>query len=323
MKKRLFSKIMAIMVVSVAGIGFIMSGQAQAEESDVGVSMFVTPMSQRILLIPGETYEGVITVANSANAQKNLNYLVKVGSYKLTKNNETGDDYGPVDVETRGERNTMVDWVTVDKEGGEIEPNGTDQITFKIDVPENAPAGAQYASILVSQVDDSNNKKDDVIINNKYQLVSAIFANVSGETIEKGQIIGNDVPSFLLNNKLEASSMVRNEGNIYTDAEYTLQVWPMFSDEEICTNEEKPITSLVLPDTERYNVQNCDLPSIGLFNVKQVVKIFGETSTTTKTVIACPLWLLFIIIFLVVAIIIWIVMKIRNRKKNTKKSEEQ
>ena len=130
----------------------------------------------------------------------------------------------------------------------------------------------------------------------------------------EGVISDNSMPSFLLNGPLVAESMVKNEGNVHTDAEYIFQVWPLFSDEELCTNEEKPETSLVLPDTEKYHAQSCDLPSFGIFKAKQTVSIFGKSSIVERTVIVCPLWLLFVILFGIVALIIWIFMKAKKRK---------
>ncbi len=314
--KNIIQKLITAIMVAILGCGFIATGNVKAEDAP-NTSMFVTPMSQELLLVPGEKYEGIITVSNAANAQDTLNYLVKVGSYGWNKGDDDSDDYGGINVETRSERNQIMDWITLGRTSGTIKPNENDKIPFTINVPENAPAGAQYASILVVR-DDENDAStgDHVVIQNIFQLASAIIANVAGETSEKGVITENNIPSFLTTGHLETSSMVKNEGNVYTNAEYTLQVWPMFGDEEICTNEEKPEISMVLPDTERYHVQTCDLRSIGLFKARQVVKIFGETSITEKTIIVCPLWLLFIVVFIVAAIIIWLIIRIRghNRK---------
>ena len=117
-----------------------------------------------------------------------------------------------------------------------------------------------------------------------------------------------------------ASSTVKNNGNVHTNAKYTLQVWPLFSDEEICTNEEEPATSLIMPETERMHVEECNLPSVGIFKVKQTVEIFGEKSVAEKTILMCPLWLLFLVLFAIIALVIWIVTKVK--KKPAKKEAE-
>ena len=309
--------IIALAILMLSG-SFIILDNVSAD-GDIISSMFVTPMSQELLLIPGETYEGVISVSNAASAQEDLKYSVNIGSYGLVRGESDSDDYGGgLDVQTKTLHNELMDWITIDKDHGSVKPNETDKIGFVIDVPEDAPAGAQYATILVVKDEGSNTESESegITMQSVYQLASAIIANVAGDTIEKASVIDNSIPSFLTAGPLETTSMVRNDGNVYTNAEYTLQVLPLFSNEEICTNEEKPETSLVLPDTERYHTQSCDLPSIGLFRVKQTVKIFGESSVSEKTVIVCPIWLLFLIIFVFVALVIWIIARVRSRNRN-------
>ena len=153
------------------------------------------------------------------------------------------------------------------------------------------------------------------MIENVVEFAAGILAEVAGQTRDEGVIIENNIPSFILTNTLTASSRVRNDGNVHTNASYVLQVWPLFSDEEYCTNEEEPKTSLIMPETERYHAETCDLPSIGIFRAKQTIKIFDEVSEREKLVIVCPLWLLFIIIFVIVFAIMWLIAKARARNK--------
>ena len=201
-------------------------------------------------------------------------------------------------------------------------PNNMDYIPFTIRVPEDAPAGGQYATISVrNAATESEDKQGGFYIQDTAQVASIIYAEIAGETRREGVIMDNSIPGFIMSSDLRAVSMVRNDGNVHTDAEYVLQVWPMFSDEEICTNEEDPATSLIMPETSRYHEEACQLPSVGIFKAKQTVKIFGETSIVEKTVIVCPLWLLFIIIFVIFALVIYFVMKVKSRKKAAKKPE--
>lgn len=307
--------ILTIFAIVFGWIGAFGISNTHADEAP-NTSMFVSPMIQKIILTPGETYKGVITVSNNANAQADLKYAVEIGSYSISPDGDSKDDYGVTDVTKVTEYNMMKEWISVDKTSGVVAPNGSDAINFSIKVPNNAPAGSQYATILVSKENDqSSDEKKGASISNKYQLASVIYANVAGETVEKGSITENNIPTFLTNNKLEATSMVRNEGNVYTDATYTLRVWPLNSNEEICTNEEKTETSMILPNTERYHVQTCDLPMVGMFKVKQVVKIFGEESVLEKTVLVCPVWLIILVLIIIIAIIAAVAVTIKKHKK--------
>ncbi len=320
--KRKFLYTIVLMLTSVSSNLAIFS--SVNADGEVATSMFVSPMNAKLgELKPGEVYEGIVEVSNAANAIYNLGYKATVGSYSLQSDENGKDSYGSIDTTKQSNHNMMMDWITLENASGEVEPNGTAKVKYKINVPENAPAGSQYSTILITDAtklpeNTNEESKNNITIENELQIMVPLLANISGDTKEKGIISDNFIPSFLTTGPLEATSMVRNEGNIYTDAEYILQVWPLFSDEEICTNEENPETSLVLPDTERYHSQSCALPPVGIFRAKQTVKIFGEESIVEKTIIVCPIWLLLIIIFAIFALIFYFVAKARSRKKATK-----
>ncbi len=315
------------LLLAVVVLGLVFSGAKvfAAQDNKAESIMTISPPKQKILLAPGEKFEGTIKVSNSSNAQQDLKYSVTIGSYGIGKDENGKVDYEMTDVDTVTNYNQIMEWITLGKENGTVAPNETDTIPFTIDVPNDAPAGGQYASIIVQ--DDTGHEEgqtsgNGVMIQGIVRFASSIIAEVSGETREEGEIIENTLPAFLLNSSLEANSLVKNNGNVHTDAEYILQVWPLFNGEEICTNEEKPETSLILPETERYHVQSCNLPSFGIFRAKQTVKIFGETSTMERVVFVCPLWLLFLIIFIIVALVIWLITKIRANRTNRAKSTD-
>ncbi len=272
----------------------------------------VSPMYQRVILTPGEKTTMSIKVSSPNNAQNDLNYSVKVGSF--SHQGSTSED-DVVDTETVSSYNQIMDWIALDKTTGVVAPNSIDIISFTVNVPKSAPAGGQYATIIIKDETGSSAGTSNVNIQSNVQMASIIYAEVAGETLNTAEILENNIPSFLMNSNLEATSLVKNTGNVHTDAKYTLQVWPMFSDEEICTNEEKADTNLIMPGMERYYKQKCNLPIAGVFRVRQTVQIFDEVSTLEKTIIVCPLWLLFIVLFIIVALIVWIVIRIKMRKK--------
>ena len=291
-------------------------------------TMTISPPEQRIVLVPGEVYEGSISVSSPHNAGQDLDYSVTVGSFNFGKGEDGRTDYSFTDVDSITQYNEMMEWIELGKDHGSVAPNSTEVIPFTITVPENAPAGGQYATIIVQNDTEDNTSGDgNVAIQSVVRFAAKIIAEVAGTTEEKGSILENSIPAFMFNSPLSATSVVKNEGNVHTDAEYTLQVWPLFSGEEICTNEENPTKAFLAPDTERLHVEDwCNLPAIGIFRAKQTVRIFNEESVLEKVVFICPLWLLFIIIFAIVALVIWAVMKSRARKgrsKEQKKSSEE
>lgn len=294
--------------------------QAFADFEGMDTVMIISPPSQRIILTPGEDYEGSILVSSSKNSKNDLAYSVTIGAFNYVKDDDGNVDYEDVDTDTVTGYNQIMEWIELKKDKGVVARGEAESIPFVIHVPKNAPAGGQYATIIVQDDTEIGGAGDSgVMIENTIRFASNLIAEVTGETKNKGAVLENNIPSFIMNNRLTATSLVKNDGNIHTDAEYILQVWPLFSDEEIYTNEEKPETSIVMPETERYHSKTIEgLPSVGIFRVRQTVKIFGETSTTERTVIVCPIWLLFLIIFGITAIIVYFIAKARARKAEGK-----
>ncbi|MBR3253378.1 hypothetical protein IKF85_01520 [Candidatus Saccharibacteria bacterium] len=312
------SKIKAVAAVILLG-GLLFSGLTVSaiDTSNMGQMMTISPPVEKMVLIPGEVYEGSVKVSNSATAKKNLEYSVRVGSFSLREDENGETDYYNTDVDTITGYNQIMEWITLGKEKGSVAPNEIDVVPYTITVPKDAPAGGQYASIIIRNDTQPDEDEGNVVIQNVVEFAESILAEVAGETRDEGAIIENNIPAFLLKNNLSAVSKVRNNGNVHTNAKYILQVWPLFSDEEYCTNEEEPSESLIMPETERTHAEECSLPAVGIFRAKQTVKIFGETSIAEKMVIVCPLWLLFIILFAVALAIIWLVMKARARSKES------
>lgn len=320
MIKRISKLLVAFGVLLASFVGI---SNAFADMDGMDTVMTISPPSQKIVLIPGEDFDGSITVSSSSMAKNGLKYSVTVGAFSLVTDEDGNVDYNDVDVDTVTGFNQIMEWIELKKDKGEVEKGGSDTIPFTIHVPENAPAGGQYATIIVQNDTGIDNAGGQGIsIESKVRFASNIFAEVTGETENKGSIVENNIPSFILSNQLSATSLVKNEGNVHTDAEYILQVWPLFGDEEIYTNEEEPETSMVMPGTERYHAKTVPTPSFGIFRVMQTVKIFGETSVVEKTVIICPLWLLFLILFVIIGLIIWIFAKVKKNNKRKSRREE-
>ena len=310
------NKIFTILAVLFVGFLFGMVNVSAVDE-EMDTRMVISPPQQKIVLVPGETFEGAIKVSNAADTRKDLEYSVTVGSFGLGKDEDGDVDYNDTDTDTITSYNQMMQWITLGKKSGVVAPNTTDTVPFTINVPVDAPAGGQYATIIFqNDTKDNTSTGGNVAIKSVIRFASSIFAEVAGKTRDEGVITENNLPAFLFGNKLSATSTVENKGNVHTNASYILQVWPLFSDEEICTNEEEPSTSLIMPETSRYHVEECDLPAVGIFRAKQTVKIFGETSEVEKTVVVCPLWLLFIIIFVIVLVIIWLIARVKSHNKD-------
>ncbi len=129
----------------------------------------------------------------------------------------------------------------------------------------------------------------------------------------------------MLGSPITASFVAKNDGNTHSLITYYLQVFPLFSDEEVYTTEEDPQKEYVLPGTTRYVQQSwAKSPSIGIFKVRQTVyygSVEETPSITERMVIICPIWLLFLIVFSITAIIIYFIARAKARKAERRSAE--
>lgn len=286
--------------------------------SAAGDGITMSPPNEVIVLNAGEKFTGTFTISNASGNKSDFRYEVIVQPFFVDEN------YNIYYEENEG-LNQMVNWITVDKASGILPVNGSEKINFTIDVPKDAPAGGQYAAITVKSVSDENSEdaNSEVGVNMEQNIAMAhiIYAEVAGTTRHSGEVISTSLQSFLIDGNIEASSTIKNTGNTHGKATYKLQIFPLFSGEEVYTNEENPETQLILPGRTLTNISSWDkTPAIGIFNVKYTVEFEGVTTEISKLVIKCPLWLLFIIIFVIIALIIWIVMRVRTHKKESRET---
>lgn len=298
--------IIAIVVALIGGLGVV--GNAYA---DTGITL--SPLNQRIVLTPGEVYTGSFKISNQAKNTESFEYRITIDPFYVDENYN-------IYYENNGDYNQIVDWITVDKESGTVAPNEVDEVHYSVNVPKDAPFGGQYAAIKAIVVDNGKTKEDGVNIGVEYGSAYIIYGEIAGTTVRQGEIQDANVPSFMLNGNITGSCIIKNTGNVHGTATYKLQVFPLFSSEEVYTNEEKPDEKTILPDRTLYNETTWEgTPDVGIFNVKYAVEFEGVTTEVSKLVIKCPIWLMFIIIFVVFALIFYFVAKVRARKKAAKK----
>ena len=278
------------------------------ESQYYGIS--VSPMNQKIILTPGETYRGTFNITNPATHTTDFNYVIGAKPFYVD------DDYD-IFYDNNGDYNKIVDWITVEDDRGVISPNQTKEVAFTINVPSNAPSGGQYSAIIISSDNDDNGLENGVNIKISQSIAHIIYAEIAGTTVRQGEVQDINVPSFLFSGNISGISSIKNTGNVHGTATYKLQVFPLFSDEELYTTEENPEQKTILPDRTLMNATSWDkTPNMGIFNVIYTAEFEGVTTEVKKMVIVCPIWLLAIIIFAIISIIIYLVAKSRNRKKS-------
>lgn len=279
-------------------------------ESD---KFLITPMTQKVSLEAGQTYEGTIKVANPADATRDFSFVSSVSPYGVV-----GEDYA-ADLATKSNRTMIADWITLEDDKGTLAPNETSNIKYKITVPEDAPAGAQYAAIVVSQ-DKEQAEKSGMNIENIVEMASIIYADVAGETVMDGHILENNVPGFSTTVPITVSARFDNHGNIHESAMIMIAAKNNLTGEVYLPTETNDgnYEELIIPDTTREVKRNVEgLPMLGIVHLEQTIYYNGEVSKEEKDVIICPVWfmvLIAVVFAAIVALIIRIIYK--HRRKN-------
>ena len=307
------SRIVNIALSTIATLsGIIMFGGSAY--ADTGITL--SPLNQRIVVNPGEVYEGSFKVSNQAKNTEAFSYEITVEPFFVDENYDIYYD-------NNGDFNQIVDWISLDKTEGTVAPNQVQEIHYYIDVPTTAPAGGQYAAIKVTTTNNEESLENGVNINVRFGSAYILYAEVSGTTERSGEVVEANVQSFLFEGNIIGSSAVKNTGNVHGTAIYKLQVFPIFSNEEVYTNVEAPQEQTILPGRTLYNETIwAETPAIGIFNVIYSVEFEGVTTEVSKMVIKCPIWLLFLIIFAVIALIIYIILRAKNKGKKSRKSDD-
>lgn len=307
--KRIAASVMAAAIICLS----LNVAEVRAEESNTSafVGFTMSPMNQRLILDPGDIYTGSFSLLNPANNTASVAYTLTIRSYYRDEDNTAIFE----DVDGMGQ---MAEWITLNTAStGELKPGETDEISYTIKVPKDAPSGGQYASITAASIPDEGGDGNAAILKESVAMAYTLLAEITGDTTHKGEISDLNLPGFLLNGNITGSSSIKNIGNVHGIAKYTLQVFPLFSNEEVYTNEEDPLLKTILPSRTLYNELTWDqTPAVGIFNVVYTVEFEGVTQQISKMVIKCPIWLLFIMILVVAAIIIWLALRMTRRKGN-------
>ena len=281
-------------------------------EEQTNNAFTLMPMNQNISLKPGEVYEGSVKVINPSYATEDFEYKAEVTPYGVV-----GQEY-TADLLSESDRTQISKWVKIQNPTGSIKPNESEEIKFTITVPENVPAGGQYATIAIS----SNKKASDsdgVSVQNVFEMASIIYADIAGETVHDGKVLENNVPGFVLTNPVKISALLNNNGNVHETATFTIQVSDVFTGRVILPTDENSgvYSEYIMPETTRFTEREVsDLPALGIVKINQTINYNGQVSTVEKNVFICPIWFLVLMILTVAAIITAIVMLIRKHRRN-------
>ena len=271
----------------------------------------VSPATASVSLKPGATMDYTLVVTNDKS--EDLPITAYTAPYSIQ--NENYD----VDFEKETNRTQLSRWIkfvnedgsVVEKYSGTVPANSKAYINYRVSIPEDVPAGGQYASIFIQTGDNAKPLETSGL-----QAISRvgviIYGRSSGDTEEKAEITEINVPVFLTNGPVTASSLVTNLGNTDIEVEHSFTVTSIVGNELYHTEGKNP----VLPDAARRLKSEWEnTQPMGIFHVSYRVSTLGQTYEENKLIIILPVYMILIAIFILTLLVVWIIILIRKRRE--------
>lgn len=271
----------------------------------------VSPVSSRVTLKPGSALDYSMIVSNIGADEFKFStytapYSIVDEDYNVSFSNETN-------------RTQLSRWIQfinddgslTDKYTGSIPAGEKKTVNYRITVPEDVPAGGQYATIFAqTEPDQTDSTTSGIKTVSRIGLV--VYGRTNGETEEKAEITDFHMDRFLLQGPVKATALVENKGNTDFEVKYEYTIKSIVGNELY----HKEDAQNVLPDTSRRKTYEWENTSaMGIFRATFKVSALGETREETHFVIIMPVYMLVIGIILLTILTIWIIMLVRKRRE--------
>jgi hypothetical protein len=319
MRKLLLAVLFTLGLCLAAQAPVVLAEEGTAAENTDGGSnslqiipqLTVSPATTSVSLKPGASVDYTLVVNNEKS--ENLDITVYAAPYSIQN-----EDYD-VDFEKETPRTQISRWIefvnadgsTTKEYKATVPANTKSNVVYRVNIPQDVPAGGQYASIFVQTGDNAKPLETSGL-----QAVSrvgvVVYGRSTGETEEKADITELSVPTFMLSGPVTASALVTNTGNTDIEASYSFTVKSIVGAELYHSEGKEP----VLPDASRRMKQQWEnTQPMGLFRVSYQIEILGEVYESSKLVIILPVYMIVLAIFVLTLLIVWIIILVRKRRE--------
>lgn len=308
----------ALMVTAMASTAFVaptVAAEENTEDNKPAVWLQISPVSSRVTLEAGKALEYSFTVSNIGSEQFTFSvysapYTIKSESYDVNFSEETNRTQISRWIEFK---NADGNWVETTKYT--VPADGKQVVEYRINVPDDIPAGGQYAAIFAEtepSSDDSNSSGLKTV--SRAGLI--VYGRTNGDTREEAKINDFEFHTFLTTGKVSTGARIENTGNTDFEAKYTMTIKSLFGK----TVYEKDNSYNVLPDTTRkIHMEWDDTPGFGIFRATARITAGGEVYEESKIVMIIPVFIIIIVIVLLTILIVWTIILIKKRNEQKAK----
>ena len=311
------SKILAAISFALVSV-FAPASIAYADEGEKpAVWLQISPVANRVVLDPGVEITDKMEVDNIGS--KKFKFRVYATPYTIA--NEAYE----VNFNTDTNRTQISRWISFNQNKDakkdsekkwqnevvfELEPNGRQEVEYKISVPKDIPDGGQYATIFAESVPEETSGATGVRTISRVGLI--LYGRTNGETVETAEISNFSMRSFITSGKIAAEVDIENKGNTDFVATVSMKIDKVIGGTVAELNNPYP----VIPDSpKRHAVLEWeDTPIFGIFKVHTTIKAADKTIEESKLVLILPVWIIVIMLVLLTIIIAWLIILIRKRR---------
>ena len=275
-----------------------------------GTGIRISPPNFELEAKPGETVAQQIRVSNQGSGP--LPITMQVAGFT-----PTGQEGQVALTEEEQAEFGIVSWITVTPNEFLLQPGDQpgdqQEVTFLIEIPENAPPGGHYVSILAS-IGSGAATQGGVAVGQR--IGSLVLLRVAGEIVEQAELAKLSAPALAAKGPITLDVLVRNTGNVHIRPAGVITVKGTFGGE---------ITKLpleqknVLPDSERAFSATWDTGwRIGRYTA-EYTGFYGSANTAVEgsvSVIIFP-WPIALPVLAVLALFVYGVIRGRQRLTRT------
>ncbi len=319
MSKRLVSILAAAAIVLSSLVAATPTAYAEdtenssSEESKPAIWLQISPVSNKVTLIPGEDSDYSFTVSNIGS--EDFGYHVYAAPYSVND-----EDYN-VSFSNETNRTQISRWIQFYKDDGSLTNDahfklnkGEKQtVRYRISVPDSIPAGGQYATIF-AESDEVEGKVSGSGIKTVSRVGLIVYGHTDGDTVDEAKITDFGFKTFMTSGRISASSRVENNGNTDFEAIYELDIQSLFGKQLFS----KSSSYNILPDTaRRVTTEWEETPLLGFYKVRYKVSALNNSvvEEKTKIVVIMPVFVMILSIILLTLIIIWVIILVRKRRE--------
>ena len=304
MKKRFLTFLICL------ALSLVFPTAAFAEEN-TAASIKMTPVSNYFMLRAGAEQKYSFKIENTG--AKAFSFKVYAAPYNIVD-----EDYTPgFSEETTYTQITR--WVTFKNNDNDeysttamysVAPGKEVEITYKVNIPENLPAGNQQCVLIAETI--NNDTLSGTGIKTISRLAHIVVGHGEGETDGTAEITDFKLTGLFSKSGVFASAKVHNKGNIDFSTNYSFKIETIFG--KTVYSDENTFT--MLPETTRKFASSWEnSPLFGVFKVSYIVNANGVVKRSSHLVFIMPIFMLIIALLLLTGIIIWVIMLIRKRKE--------